>query len=162
MPPGENKPIRGRLFGTSIQRKGECLIFTKYKKPTGYGLIGYRGKLWRAHRLAYFLTYGPPPPNKPLILHTCHNPSCVEPKHLIAGTQADNLRMMREAGRHAHAGGGPLGEANGASKLNPDKVHKIRLLLKAGTPKREIARRFEVCDTSILKIARGETWREVI
>lgn len=48
-------------------------------------------KLWRAHRLAYTLTYGPIPPGL-TVDHLCRNRACMNPIHLQVVTQKENLR----------------------------------------------------------------------
>jgi HNH endonuclease len=35
-----------------------------------------------------------------VIMHTCDNPRCINPKHLVLGTQAENIRDMMAKGRH--------------------------------------------------------------
>jgi hypothetical protein len=70
----------------------------KYSKLRGYGKTGLRGLPGRAHRAAYFLTYGEIPKGK-YVLHTCDNPSCCNPSHLYIGTQQDNINDMFERGR---------------------------------------------------------------
>lgn len=52
-----------------------------------------------AHRVAYTLNNGPPPADKPFILHTCDFPRCCNPDHLYAGTQKDNVRDTIARGR---------------------------------------------------------------
>lgn len=51
-----------------------------------------------AHRVAWELTYGPIP-NGLRVLHTCDNPRCVNPGHLMLGTQSDNIADSMRKGR---------------------------------------------------------------
>jgi len=67
----------------------------------GYGT--FRGprpeyRLMRANRMAYILEHGEIPKGM-IVRHTCDNPACVNPKHLILGTHKDNTRDMFERGR---------------------------------------------------------------
>lgn len=59
----------------------------------GHGRIqrdGGRGSVGvPASRVAYELTFGPPPDGQ-IIRHTCDRPSCCNPAHLVAGTALDN------------------------------------------------------------------------
>lgn len=34
------------------------------------------------------------------VRHTCDNPRCINPEHLILGTQQENIQDMMERGRH--------------------------------------------------------------
>lgn len=64
----------------------------------GYGAMCYRGKNWRAHRLAFFLANGHIDP-KLDVLHGCDNPPCCNPAHLTQGTDADNIGDAMKRGR---------------------------------------------------------------
>jgi hypothetical protein len=66
-----------------------CWLWTACLLRDGYGLVGWRGKTRRAHRLVYELLVGPI--EKPTLDHTCRTRSCVNPEHLRPATNLENL-----------------------------------------------------------------------
>lgn len=80
----------------------DCWEWQAGKNEKGYGRFrapefGER-KTVKAHRVAYIMANGEP--SGPVIRHTCDNPSCVNPSHLMAGTFGDNNRDTVARGRH--------------------------------------------------------------
>lgn len=75
-----------------------CWNWTGGKHNDGYGVIRYKGKKCKAHRLFY--KYYIENINDNLVVrHTCDNPACCNPLHLIHGTQADNVKDMWDRNR---------------------------------------------------------------
>lgn len=72
-------------------------------KSHGYGecSIGKAGhsKHWRAHRLSYYVHHGELVAGL-VIMHSCDNRPCVNPKHLSQGTVTDNNTDAVNKGRH--------------------------------------------------------------
>ena len=91
----------------------------------GYGSISHNKKHLKAHRVSYELYYGEPLGDLHC-LHKCDNPSCVNPLHLFAGTNHDNVMDKVNKGRCHN--GYQKGEHNGASKLKDADVIQIREL----------------------------------
>lgn len=71
-------------------------------KPGGYHQRRVGGKLYYVHRLAYAKAHGISVCAVPALLrHTCDNPRCIEPTHLLPGTHLDNARDRVTRGRSA-------------------------------------------------------------
>jgi len=78
------------IKGNIIIDDNGCWIWQGYKlSHSGHGQLGYRGKLYLAHRFSYETFKGK---IKEQINHKCGNASCVNPKHLYDGTQAENVK----------------------------------------------------------------------
>lgn len=120
----------------------------------GYGLIGHQGKLWRAHVMAYELFCGSVPDGQ-LVRHTCDNPPCVQPRHLLAGTCLDNMRDKVDRGRQ------PRGEQAPKAKLVADQVLEIRQFYSAGITQPELARTYGISQASISAIIRRVSWKHL-
>ena len=108
-------------ISTKAIQVGECLIWQGQKDKRGYGFLRLEGHLQRAHRIAFELRHGPITAGM-VILHTCDNPSCVNPDHLSMGTQLANVRDMLSKGRANKA----TGARNAKTKLTQEQVAAAR------------------------------------
>lgn len=95
---------RAKLRGLCKVNDGGCWVYQGWchPKPREYGTMSYRGRLWRTHRLSYFLHKGAIPAGK-VVCHRCDNQKCCNPDHLWIGTQHQNLLDCRSKDRHANA-----------------------------------------------------------
>jgi DNA-binding CsgD family transcriptional regulator len=78
---------------------GNCWLWTDSCMSGGYGAFGVYGKMYKAHRFAYKITYGDP--SELCVLHKCDVRSCVRPSHLFSGSVIDNIADMVGKGRQA-------------------------------------------------------------
>ena len=104
-----------------------------------------------AARVMYQLTIGDIPEGL-CVLHTCDNRGCVNPYHLYAGTNQDNVNDKVKRGRQ------PRGEKSSPAKLTDNIVRGIVVLLKEGKTYKEIAARFNTTDERVHYIATGKAW----
>jgi len=83
----------------------EACIFYPLLDTKGYGSIQYRvpGKKvhYRAHRVSFELANNCELLQADVILHSCDNPACINPRHLTKGTHEDNQRDKMAKGRQA-------------------------------------------------------------
>lgn len=129
------------------ESQDDCWIWTGAKTKDGYGKIQVGPKLLLAHRLSLEIYLGRPITEGMFVLHSCDNPSCINPKHLREGTNQDNVCDMTSRGRHV-----------GNKKLTWDQVADIRS--RVGQSGVSLAAEFGVTTANISQILKGRTWIE--
>lgn len=88
-----------RRFVAKLRVEPEgCWAWTAARIGTGYGAIRIGGRTHLAHRVAHEMFIGPVPADLE-VRHSCDNPPCVNPQHLLLGSHADNMLDMARRGR---------------------------------------------------------------
>lgn len=100
---------------------GDCWLYTGSVNTDGYPSLtrkGYRGigpGNVKGHRYVYEMTKGEIPDGQ-VVRHTCDNLLCLNPEHLILGTQLENIKDRSDRGR----------TSNHVSQEQADKALELR------------------------------------
>lgn len=138
-----------------------CWLWSGMLNVSGYGIMKASSlpqfKTALTHRISYFLHKGDFNYNLH-VLHTCDNPSCVNPYHLFLGTHQDNMDDRKRKNRTNRIA--PKGSQCGRSKVNENIVHKIRALYPTLT-QYEIAEAFNLNQATVSYIISRKTWKHI-
>lgn len=142
-----------RRFNRKVDDSGACHEWTGATNRDGYGRFWVNGRHHLAHRAAYAIAHSHAPE---VVRHTCDNPSCVNPKHLRGGTQADNIEDRQRRDRQAK------GSQNGRSKLTAEDVRELRRRKKeTDATYKELAQECGVSHYTVKDAVLGNTWSHV-
>jgi hypothetical protein len=132
----------------------DCWNWTGYRDKDGYGklTICRNGKYTAigAHRISYMISNNCNLTPSRICRHSCDNPRCVNPLHLIIGTTLENVLDRHRKGRSA------IGSKNGASVLAEADIPIIRM-----SPSKESISRFGISATTVSSIKNRKTWNHV-
>lgn len=140
-------------FWKKAIKHGKCWEWSGSRKKGGYGEVRYNGKTSLAHRVAFILSSGRKIPKGMCVMHTCDNPPCINPSHLLLGTMKQNMLDRDKKGRRIALKHGK----HPMAKLNEIDVHDIRSLYGFHTQK-ELSKIFDVSETQIWRIINHKSW----
>jgi hypothetical protein len=132
---------------------GGCVTWPWRRDEYGYGKTTAVGETL-AHRVACRLAHGEPPPDKPLVLHSCGrgHEGCVAPWHLYWGDKVENAIDARGHGTLC------IGEKVWNAKLAEADIPLIRRDQRSDY---ELGLVFGVSPSTIGDVRAGRTWKHV-
>ncbi|MDE2098337.1 MAG: hypothetical protein KGL39_13875 [Patescibacteria group bacterium] len=133
------------------------------KRGGGYGrvdIFGFSGLY--AHRVAYCLAN----PGRitldkqdgQLVLHTCDNQACCNPKHLYVGDHAQNMRDKVARGRQHKWGSG---ENSPRAKLTREQVIDMRQKHQSGMTVRQLAPLYGMSESGIKQVVYRKYYKDI-
>lgn len=128
-----------------------CWLWQQSCTPNGYARLTRGGKTVLVHRKAYELWVGAPGTLQVNHRRECLNRNCVNPAHLYAGTQAENMGDLKASGRYR----------NGQLRYTRDELLKALALHKAVRSYSKTAEYTGISRTHIHNVARRARRPEV-
>jgi len=136
------------------RKVGNCLLWVGGKR-NGYGRLRRRGKSFSVH-VRVFEEYNRKLLPGEVVRHSCNRTLCINPDHLLAGSQRDNVWDAVKSRTHQNPR--HPGEKHPLAKLRLVQVAKIKKLATLGFSHTEIAKQFPVKRRQISRILQGTRW----
>ena len=141
-------------------RRKPCKEHTLARDRDGYARTSHKGQLTMLHRRVYCVERGLELADITglVVRHTCDNPACIEPTHLLLGTRGDNNRDRAERGRSADR----RGEKHHMHRLKAKEVRAIRRKYATGRyAQKALALQYECTQGNISWIINQTAWSHV-
>lgn len=127
----------------------DCILTTYALEANGYARQRINGKRILVHRLAYAKHHklSLAELEGKVVMHTCDNRACVNPNHLVLGTQSENIKDMWDKGRFSDA----TAKAMWNGKFTEQEIIDIRN--KAGKQQyKDVAAEYGIAPTTVADI----------
>lgn len=144
-------PITVARFWSKVNVKKslqDCWTWNGATRHHGYGGIKVKGRVMRAHRVAWELYNNQEMSDDMHALHKCDNPACCNPRHIYQGSRSDNMKDVRDR------------SFGGSRKLTQSDVDEIRKGLAKGDKHNWLAQEYGVSKATISKINIGSIWSD--
>lgn len=166
----QRKPFKQTLIDHVDTSGGPdaCWPWTGAKKK-GYGVAfqalvygsnqARKRKTWYAHR-AYlvFVARDRDVPEGSFVCHTCDNPPCCNPRHLVVADAAWNNADMHRKGRNVVV----CGSRTGTAKTTEDRVAVVKKALASKMISRqEACDRLGLSESAVKRLCNGSAWKHV-
>lgn len=142
----------------------ECWEWQAYRNMQrgGYGVLmdSRTRKPVLAHRVSYAIEHGATPSDL-MVLHSCDNPPCVNPKHLSLGTNQDNMQDAWVKGRLPLPKNAPKGETHHSAVLTEELALRIKIGDLKGFSLGVLAKQFGLSKSAISRLRRGKSWKNL-
>ena len=135
-----------------------CLLWSGSQAKAGYGTLTLGGKSRLAHRCAYEDRHGVGSADGLVVRHKCDTPACINDRHLIGGTQQDNINDAWARDRMR-----PIrGEAHVRAAISEERVAEFRRRAAAGEALSDMARDCPEIGRNALEAAIiGRSWKHL-
>jgi hypothetical protein len=153
-------------FMRRVNKTESCWEWMGARIASGYGRVILDSHAYLCHRVSYSHFNGPIPSGM-IVRHSCDNPCCVNPAHLLIGTYADNGKDKSDRGRQpkgvlakAHRG-----EKNHMARLTREQVEEIKRVYipyHSEFGGAALGRRYGITRMEVNHIVRGNRWDPVL
>lgn len=133
-----------------------CWIWQGYRLPDGHGQVKVYGRNVLVHR-TMFILYNGAIRDDLVVRHSCDNPPCGNPEHLLEGTHQDNRLDCISRNRHNPQ----RGEDNANALLDERTVIAIKQRLAEGARQVDVAEEFGLDISNIYNIKSGRRWAHI-
>lgn len=128
-------------FWNKVDKSGDCWVWTAAPDTAGYGQFRFEGKNVKAHRVSFFFEHGYWPR---IARHSCDNPPCVNPAHLLDGSYKDNTDDIYARERNYG--------------LTASQVKEIRNIPMSRTIISDVSREYGVSEQTARNVLNGRIW----
>lgn len=141
------------------EKDSPCIDHGKRGNKYGYGFCSFEGHSARMHRAVYCQANGVTLSDIEglSVRHTCDNPRCINPNHLVIGTHVQNMEDMKSRKRQAY------GERNARAVTTWEQVEQMRAMYVWGSSTHgctALAKMFGLSESHVSRIVRGEVWKK--